>query len=146
MKLFSEYIKESYSFRLGGSQQKGYGQARVKTFAELKNGDEIYYWSSNADKAKLYTITGIDVNKNGDTIIGLIYNSDRGPYKVNSKVFVDRGEKHLNDTCYYFIHQDPPRRPLYCVIATNEYDFLKELNKYRIDNKIKSEDIIDFTI
>ena len=33
MKSFSEYIKESYSFRLGGSQQKGYVEPREYKYA-----------------------------------------------------------------------------------------------------------------
>ena len=44
MKSFSEYIKEDYSFRLGGSQQKGFDQTEAKTFAELEKGDAVYQW------------------------------------------------------------------------------------------------------
>ena len=45
MKSFSEYIKEAYSFRLGGSQKKGFDQNKAKTLAELKKGDKFYYWN-----------------------------------------------------------------------------------------------------
>ena len=45
MKSFSEYIKEAYNFRLGGSQQKGFEQTKVKTLAELEKGDICYVYS-----------------------------------------------------------------------------------------------------
>ena len=35
-------VKESYSFRLGGSQKKGFNQNKKKTIAELKRGDIFY--------------------------------------------------------------------------------------------------------
>ena len=42
MKSFEQYIKESYSFRLGGSQRKGFDQTEKKSFEELKPGDVFY--------------------------------------------------------------------------------------------------------
>ena len=47
MKSFSEYLKEAYSFRLGGSQQKGFEQNKVKSFKELEKGDTIYWYYFN---------------------------------------------------------------------------------------------------
>ena len=61
MKSFSEYIKESYSFRLGGSHQKGFDQNKPKTFAQLEKGDLIFSWNTGApaDTAGVYTIYNI---------------------------------------------------------------------------------------
>ena len=49
MKTFSEYIREAVDFRLGGKQQKGFDQTKVKTFRELVEGDKFYYWSVSED-------------------------------------------------------------------------------------------------
>ncbi len=45
MKTFSEFLKESVDFRLGGSQNKGDNVELIKTFEELKRGDVIYLWN-----------------------------------------------------------------------------------------------------
>lgn len=44
MKTFTEYIKESINFRLGGKAKSGYNQSSgtSTTFDELKPGDRIY--------------------------------------------------------------------------------------------------------
>ena len=52
MKSFSEYLKESYGFRLGGSQKRGFNQQPL-TFKDLKRGDEVYHFD-NSDGNKIY--------------------------------------------------------------------------------------------
>ena len=44
-------VDESYSFRLGGSQKKGFNQTKYKSFAELKKGDVIYEFDSEEESA-----------------------------------------------------------------------------------------------
>ena len=69
MRSFDEYIKESYSFRLGGSQQKGFEQNKVKTFAELTERDVIFYWSKNyLDKTKIIEYPILRIEKSKDEI------------------------------------------------------------------------------
>ena len=46
MRTFEQYIDESYSFRLGGSRQKGFEQNAIKEFSGLDDGDIIYWWWS----------------------------------------------------------------------------------------------------
>ena len=57
MKSFSEYIKEAYNFRLGGSQRKGFGQTEGKPFEKIQVDDTIYfvakYYDSQAHDAKV---------------------------------------------------------------------------------------------
>ena len=65
-----EFIEEAYNFRLGGSQQKGYGQARVKTFGELEEGDEFYKWTwTTKEYAYKYAVKKVEKFDNGDTFI-----------------------------------------------------------------------------
>ena len=45
MKTFKQYIEESVDFRLGGGQQNGFDQAKLKTLAELEKGDICYVYS-----------------------------------------------------------------------------------------------------
>ena len=44
MRTFEQYIDESYSFRLGGSQKKGFDQTKAKTIDDVKVGDVIYFY------------------------------------------------------------------------------------------------------
>ena len=86
MRTFEQYIDEAYSFRLGGSQNKGYGQAAVENpFEDLKPGDVVYWWTSwfphkikkiefkrwyndshriVSENGSLYALRGIDKKKN----------------------------------------------------------------------------------
>ena len=59
MKSFSEYIKESYNFRLGGSQKKGFNQ--TKMLGEATEGDWIFifytkYYITDAPMIKAYEV------------------------------------------------------------------------------------------
>ena len=51
MRTFEEYVKESYNFRLGGSQKKGFNQQL--TFGQLEKGDTIYHFGGS----QLYAVT-----------------------------------------------------------------------------------------
>ena len=60
MKTFKEYIEESYNFRLGGSQKKGFdqnSQTEYKTFNELEDGDKFYAWWGVNDFPIVYEYT-----------------------------------------------------------------------------------------
>ena len=69
MKRISDYIKESYNFRLGGSQRKGFDQTEVKTFKELEKGDVYYVWTDDYDKDVYFERTLVkDPYKEGNTL------------------------------------------------------------------------------
>ena len=65
MRSFEQYIDESYSFRLGGSQNKGYEQneVKIKTFNELEEDDTFYFWnSSRGEYANEYLFEKLERN------------------------------------------------------------------------------------
>ena len=104
MKSFEQFIEESYNFRLGGSQQKGYDQNRVKKFIELKEGDELYYWhEDNGSKVKVFKLIE-DAHYDYDKEIELTFLNTfriKGTYHVDQE-YEDKeatGSKHVVQWC-----------------------------------------------
>ena len=130
MKSFSEYIKESYNFRLGGSQKKGYGQAKEKTFAELEDGDKLYSWSSMATNIDFYQIGKISKIKH----------SSYAPSKMNFYV-----RSYGNDTIWVSFDDSKQMNTLYktddsesLCIATSFEELqkrVKEIFNFNIEEK-----------
>ena len=94
MRTFEQYIDESYSFRLGGSQKKGYVKIEEpKTFAELEPGDVYYIYfgeSLHDQKTEKYKIYRIDDTK---YYRGLVYSENGSTFsipkaEVNSNVYL----------------------------------------------------------
>ena len=127
MKNFSEFLAEDYSFRLGGSQQKGFDQNDRKKFDELKEGDVFYYWSR-------YKRLPLKVH------FVRLWTSEE---KARVVLYYSNGT--TIDSCSLHAH---PEQMLPTsvfsnseyVAATNEVEFTEELkNEFKVD--IKSEDI-----
>ena len=76
MKTFKQYIEEGYNFRLGGSQQKGFNQA--KSFSELEDGDVFYSWNKDM----------------GETARGC-YFSYKTEGRTYSNLYYNDGERHV---------------------------------------------------
>ena len=89
MKSFSEYIKEAYSFRLGGSQKKGFEQTKQKAFKELEQ-DEFVFKFDTDDRIKDATIKA--------WMVGAFYFSHKGGWKD----FLTNHNKMKNSKCEHF--------------------------------------------
>ena len=90
-------IKESYSFRLGGSQQKGFEQTKVKTFEELKEDDEIFYIEYDKSRGEMFAMRSYKLveNRKEDHDIFLYYDKDEYSY------FHIEGDKAKKSTLNY---------------------------------------------
>ena len=139
MKSFSEYIKESYSFRLGGSQQKGFDQNKIKTITQLEKGD-IFYWfyrdfqgHASHDKAFKRKVNYITVDEfNKKLTISFSYSG-----RTESCLL-----KELDDFDITFYERSNDIG-LWCA-TTDEDLFIETLNS-KYDANLTSEDIIDQT-
>ena len=125
MKSFSEYIKEAYNFRLGGSQQKGFDQNEVKTFGELEEGDIFYLYTIETRTA--WKRTFIELRKE-DAREKILYRTDRhgGRYYINIDGTDNENKSIYNDNRFY-------------IVATDEHLFMEELE----NSGIKINSIVD---
>ena len=139
MKSFSEYIKEGYSFRLGGSQKKGYVQLTEKTLLNLEKGDEIYHWhfrSSNIGSA--YTITSISEYDNEI----IIYCNHKISGNQNFYMTKDR----ISNDGLVYMYEDMTsvagraKSHVVDIISVDENRFIEEVKS--INPKFSKEDIV----
>ena len=137
MKTCSQYIDEAYSFRLGGSQNKGFGQTEIKSFGELTEGDSILYMNSGPNLIKKPVKLRINnVETNNDNI------KFQCNYSDDYDVIVRIPHSH-EDTKFY----DAPvgyGRNDFIVSGTDEDFFIDNLNYYHHLN-FKVDDIEDRT-
>ena len=82
-------IDESYNFRLGGSQQKGFDQNRPKPFAKLRKGDKVYVWvdTQGKDVAGVFTVESMTMSDE-DNYLELNFYIDKN-YNIKYKFPVD---------------------------------------------------------
>ena len=129
MKSFNEYIEESYNFRLGGSQQKGFEQNKpLKTFAELEEGDKMYYariFQNKLDGADAYNV--IETKKETD-VLKIIYASGWA-----REIPIDKA----NDSVYVY---DFVNNSSKYVVATNEVEFLEKIEELSGTKNAKIKD------
>ena len=140
MKSFSEYIKEAYNFRLGGSQQKGFEQTKKKTFDELEKGDNIYRCHIDFDElkyAEICTFERIDRLKNNEFTIH--YKKKNDPRSDN---FMKFGMEELDKTISIKRYDYKNHSSIH-IISTNEEDLLSKIYELVKENDPK---IINNTI
>lgn len=77
MKSFSEYIRESVDFRLGGKRQNGFEQNNAKSFAELKKGDVFYLWTDTGPESCECTLIADPFPEKNDNVLYLDVNYNR---------------------------------------------------------------------
>ena len=91
------YLDEAYSFRLGGSKQKGFGQTKVKTFGELEEGDFIYLYEGGANILKLKFLKFVMSTTTNKCYVR--YKTDYESDNFSAKNFFPFGE-NKNDKTY----------------------------------------------
>ena len=129
MKKFSEYIKESYSFRLGGSQKKGFDQKATKTFAELEIGDTFYWWSNLMSNGKIYEYVL--------TSKTYIYKKNyvRLPYTDKHELWIYRNDKYkeysFSDETQWCIATSVER-----LVEVVKDEFDKDIKDFEIERRI----------
>ena len=145
MKSFSEYIKEAYSFRLGGSQQKGFDQnVEAKNMSELKVGDEVYfvahYYDTLAHKGYVYKFEnddnvylGFDVSKYDTEFIARRQSS--GYTSHPEKIYTMFGKKYLDNPFAILNDSDDN----FWIISTS----LEALSEVA-SKMLKKDELIDF--
>ena len=125
-------INEAYSFRLGGSQNKGYDQVNNhKTFNELKRGDKFYLWADTGDEANECTLRVDPYTEDGD---------DRALYlEVEyNKHYV--WLKDANDSYSYCDNGDIDGLWVVATSFEELYDVVEEKFREKIDkNKLEKE-------
>ena len=129
MKSFNEFLKESYSFRLGGSQQKGFDQNNQKTFAELEEGDHVFSYSQHNEVL-------------GEFIIKEIFQHDRGIYFgfTNERFSSVIPKEALNSTSTIVKVTMPNNIEITKIYATSESEFLSAI-KEMTNRDYSSKDI-----
>ena len=134
-------INESYSFRLGGSQKKGFDQTKKKTFAELEKGDNLYRCHIDYDKLKEAEIcTFNEITREGG-IIEIHYKRGVNEYVDN---YMKLGKDELDGTISIIRFNHLHHSSIH-VISTNEedlfskiYELIKEKDPKLLDNTVKS--------
>ena len=136
MRTFEQYIEEAYSFRLGGSQKKGFDQNGVKTFRKLEEGDIIYrYFKFSGDDGEAETVQFLSINKHF-----------RPEGSKNSSVeFIKYEGKHEESGWYNaktadldnttIVLEDSKR--LKSIISTSEEEFLEKVEEIAGDKNIE---------
>ena len=124
MKTFEQYIDEAYNFRLGGSQQKGFEQTKVKTFSELERGDDIY--TAHIDGNKL----SFSIVRTVERVIEPNKNEDFPKYKINctNSKNVNIEEEYANSSVS-FSQQFFNGMVHITINSTNEDEFKDEIRK-----------------
>ena len=123
MKSFEQYISESYSFRLGGSQKKGFNQAKVLN--QLEEGDVFYY--------AMYDIRP-GMNNGLFCIRSYKFSRKEKIDSENTKFFIIKKGRATNyfiipnkdlDSTLSISETDASR----CIISTDKDEFFEEVNK-----------------
>ena len=111
MKSFSEYIKESYSFRLGGSQKKGFDQTAndlemklMNFFSDSNKIDELLAANEMADKEGWEDNTNTFNTALNNITIGKFYESSGYEIKYIDEKYKDAVMLSEPDYHYYQCH------------------------------------------
>ena len=129
MKSFKQFIEERYSFRLGGSQKKGFDQNGFKTLDKLVEGDKFYVWISNDEKEVLEMTFRTFVDYFSDKNYMEIETAEDEPFCINKRDF--RSSVSYGET-----------QNKWCVATT--FDELQETVEREFGVKIEKENITNW--
>ena len=130
--------RQNYIF--GGTDDRNTVIEEPKTFAELQDGDEIYWWCSLTNVPYKRTVHNVEIKKR-DNAIKIYYKNS----KLTDFMRIV-GIKNLNETSYDYkslSHHTYAKSIFYCS-ATSEKEFLKIVNAHGYN--FTSKGIIDQTV
>ena len=136
MRTFEQYIDESYSFRLGGSQKKGFDQNydHMKPFGELENGDTIYIYSGEHNTIRAVTFLEFDEPRINELVFNYKEKSKNGLESRTIMVWIEKTDLKLFSIAM--------NGNLYCTNKKLLLEFLNKSHKGSFDE----DDIIDSTV
>ena len=121
MKSFSEYIKEAYNFRLGGSQKKGYDQ--TKKFEDLEIGDTVFVYDKYD---KIHELEVLDIKDSSDMFKE---NGMQIVFNLNHKITWDIENKDTSLDVY------DDKLSIIVAVSTNK----KEIEAFRESHDLSSD-------
>ena len=127
---FEQYVNEAYSFRLGGSQNKGYDQNEVKTFGELVRGDDLYI----GYKDKILVCTFLELRNDKENQIKFTYD---GHSTESFSFTLMKNYEQLVDATIDILDNFTQQ-----YVCTNAEEIVEKVNK-KYDTHFKVEDIRD---